>query len=255
MTEHVANMDMDAFFLLHRDIPREGPGSDDATCEAIRRLLPLPPQPQVIDMGCGPGRQTLVLARELETHVLAVDFHEPFLAQLRRAAEAEGLADRVITRCVSFHDLEEPPGSFDLIWSEGSIFILGFANGLRRWRPLLCEGGLLVASEAAWFTDDPPKEAFAFWNEMYPAITSIDGNVELARGEGFEVFDHFMLPSAAWWDEYLTPLEARAMALKPQSETDPALAAVLADQARETEICRKYGDSFGYVFYLMRRVD
>ncbi|HEX8823356.1 MAG TPA: class I SAM-dependent methyltransferase, partial [Archangium sp.] len=58
----------DAFFLLHTDLPREGPGSDDCTREALRRLRPwLPASPRVLDLGCGPGKQTLVLARELGT--------------------------------------------------------------------------------------------------------------------------------------------------------------------------------------------
>ena len=35
-------MDCEAFFLLYRDLPREGPGSDEATREALRRLPRLP---------------------------------------------------------------------------------------------------------------------------------------------------------------------------------------------------------------------
>ncbi|MHC4698125.1 MAG: class I SAM-dependent methyltransferase, partial [Planctomycetota bacterium] len=109
-------MDMEALFTLHSDIPREGPGSDEATREAIRRLPPLPSQPRILDLGCGPGKQTLVLARHFRTPIIAVDFHAPYLDCLRQSAEAEGLSDLVITRLGRMEELEERPGSVDLIW-------------------------------------------------------------------------------------------------------------------------------------------
>ena len=153
-------MDMGAFFTLYCDIPRAGPGSDEATRQAIRRLPPLPSAPpRILDLGCGPGKQTLVLARHFQTPIIAVDSHAPFLDDLRRSAEVEGLANLVKTRLGRMEELEEQPGSVDLIWIEGAIFVVGFAEGLRLWRPLLRDDGLLVASEAAWLTDNPPAEA------------------------------------------------------------------------------------------------
>jgi len=246
-------MDLEALFILHADIPREGPGSDEATREAIRRLPPLPSRPRVLDLGCGPGKQTLVLARHFRTPIIAVDFHAPYLDSLRQTAEAEGLSDLVSTRLGRMERLEEQPGSVDLIWIEGAIYIVGFAEGLRLWRPLLRDSGLLVASEATWLTDDPPAEARAFWHEAYPAMTTVEGNIKTAAECGYEVLDHFTLPRSAWWDEYYTPLRERAARLRAEASTNPALAQVLDDLEREIAICDRYGDSFGYVFYLMRQ--
>lgn len=242
-----------AFFRLHCDLPREGPGSDAATLEAIRRLPRLPENPVILDLGCGPGRQTLVLAREFGVPVTAVDFHEPFLAQLRASAAEAGLAERITTRHQSFDSLTDAPGSVDLIWCEGAIFILGFGEGLRRWRPLLRPGGCLVASEAAWLTESPPAEVKAFWDSEYPAITNVEGNRKIAEDAGFDVLDDFVLPGAAWWDEYLTPLSARVEMLRPQAATDPTLVRVLEEMDRELDICRRHGDTFGYVFFILQR--
>ncbi|MCT7956183.1 hypothetical protein [Laspinema palackyanum] len=47
--------------------------------------------------------------------------------------------DRITIRQADLGALEDPPGSFDLIGSEGAIYLLGFANGLRLWHPLLPE--------------------------------------------------------------------------------------------------------------------
>ena len=151
--------------------------------------------------------------------------------------------------------LEEPPGSVDLIWIEGAIFVVGFAAGLRMWRPLLGDGGLIVASEMAWLTDDPPAEVRAFIDVEYPAMTTVAGNIETANECGYEVLDHFTLPQAGWWDEYYTPMQERVARLRPSAEADSALAAVLDETDREIDMFRRYGDSYGYVFYLMRKSD
>ncbi|MFY0526781.1 class I SAM-dependent methyltransferase [Archangium gephyra] len=243
----------DAFLLLHTDLPREGPGSDECTREALRRLRPLlPPSPRVLDLGCGPGRQTLVLARELGTPITAVDSHQPFLERLAAEAAAQGLGHLVRTRRSDFAALEDAPGSVDLIWSEGAIYILGWGAGLRRWRPVLKEGGLLAASEATWLTDSPPAEAADFWREAYPRMGTIASNSATAREAGFEVLDTFVLPAPAWWDEYYHPLEARMASLRERARGDADLSTAIAETEREIDLYTRYGTSYGYVFYLLR---
>lgn len=43
--------------------------------------------------------------------------------------------------------LDYENGSFDLIWSEGAIFVIGFEKGLRGWRGLSSLKEYLVVSE------------------------------------------------------------------------------------------------------------
>jgi serine/threonine-protein kinase HipA len=241
-----------AFFALHSDLPREAPGSDAATEDALDRLPPVP-EGRILDLGCGPGKHTLVLARRLGRPVDAIDLHLPFLRQLEGAAVEAGLDRLVATRRADFRALDIPEGSAALIWCEGAIYLAGFAEGLRLWRPLLVPDGLLVASELTWLTDDPPGEAAEYFKQAYPGMTTVDGNRIMAEAAGFDLLDHFVLPQRAWWEEYLTPLEARMQALRPQAESDPDLAAVIDEQAQETAVVERWGDSFGYVFYLMRR--
>ncbi|QRN96901.1 class I SAM-dependent methyltransferase [Archangium violaceum] len=243
----------DAFMLLHTDLPREAPGSDDTTREALRRLRPLlPAAPEVLDLGCGPGRQTLVLAEELATRVTAVDLHAPFLARLEAEAAARGLGHLVRTRCADFGALEEAPGSVDLLWSEGAIYLLGWAEGLRRWRPLLRPGGLMAVTEATWLTGSPPDKAAAFWREAYPTMGTIASNGAAARAAGFEVLDTFVLPESAWWDEYYAPLRARIESLRARAREDALLATAIAETEREISLYSRHGSSYGYVFYLLQ---
>lgn len=237
-----------AFFRLFEGLPRQGPGSDAWTRAALGGLPPLPPAPRVLDLGCGAGRQTLVLAEALQTRVRAVDLHQPFLDQLNESARARGLADLVETRCADMAALDLAPGSVDLLWSEGAIYLLGFEAGLRLWRPLLAPGGLAVVSECSWLSEDPPAAALAFFGAGYPGMGSIARNRARAENAGFELLDSWPLPAAAWWDDYYSPLAERMTAL----EGDPALAAAIAETRHEIELFRRCGDSYGYVFYLMR---
>ena len=56
----------EAFFSLYEGLPRQGPGSENSTHEALRRFGKLPRPLRVIDLGCGSGASTLLLARELK---------------------------------------------------------------------------------------------------------------------------------------------------------------------------------------------
>jgi SAM-dependent methyltransferase len=238
-------------FRLFEGLPRQGPGSDACTREALRRLGALPAAPRVLDLGCGSGRSTLVLAQTLRTKVVAVDNHQPFLDQLQAAARQRNLSHLIETRCEGMATPGMPSGSVDLLWSEGAIYFLGFEHGLCLWRPLLAPGGCVAVSECSWLTGNPPAEAAAYFGAGYPGMAGIAENLERARAAGFEVVDHFTLPPAAWWDEYYAPLARRITELAP--EADPELAEIISETRQEIELYRRHHDSYGYVFYLLRQ--
>jgi serine/threonine-protein kinase HipA len=207
----------------------------------------------ILDLGCGPGRQTLVLARTLRHSVIAVDTHRPYLERLARAADDAGLSSLIETRQQSFFNLPKEPGGVALIWAEGSIYVPGFVDGLRLWRPLLVPDGLLVASDVVWLTDDPPAEARTFWEqeECNPLVTLAERCAQ-AEAEGFAVLGTHALPTDAWWDEYYRPLADRSAALRPGA--GPALTRVLDANDHEIDIWRRFGDSYGEVFFVLRKV-
>jgi serine/threonine-protein kinase HipA len=250
LTRESVSMPDDPLFLLHDGLPREGPGSDACTAEALHRLPPLPADPVVLDLGCGPGRSALVLAETLRAKVIAVDLHAPYLDRLARAAAERGLSHLIEPRLADMAAPGVGPGSVDLIWSEGSAYALGFAEALRLWRPLLKPGGLTAVSECSWLVDDPADEPRAFWASAYPAMGTVAENRRRAGAAGLEVLETFVLPASAWWDEYYSPLLDRIAALRPSA--DAGLAAILDEAGREIDLFRRHGGDFGYVFYLLR---
>jgi ubiquinone/menaquinone biosynthesis C-methylase UbiE len=108
--------------------------------------------PRILDIGAGPGANSLALARSSAEKVTAVDRHQPFLDELERRAREAGLAERITTLNASMSRLPFEEGSFDLIWSEGAICLIGFRQGLTYWRRFLSPNGYIAVTEPCWLT-------------------------------------------------------------------------------------------------------
>ncbi len=242
----------EVFFELHRDLPREGPGDDGSTLRALAMCTELPAQPEVLDVGCGPGMQTLALATATGGTVTAVDAHEPFLDQLRQRAEAAGMRERLHVMRGDMKDLPFGPDTFDLIWSEGAAYIMGISEAFSVWREFLRPGGYVVVSEATWLVPDPAAEVREFWAAEYPGMTDVAGNLARIEAAGYEVVGHFTLPDGSWWTHYQTPLEARIPGLQEEYADDEAALAVIDGTLTEHRIRREHPETYGYEFYIAR---
>jgi 2-polyprenyl-3-methyl-5-hydroxy-6-metoxy-1,4-benzoquinol methylase len=78
------------FWEIHSGLPREGPGDNESTRKAYRMLKGLPENPRILDIGCGPGMQTIELAKLSSGRIDALDSHQPFLEQLKKSTKKEG---------------------------------------------------------------------------------------------------------------------------------------------------------------------
>lgn len=246
------NIAFQVFFELHSDLPREGPGDNASTTKAFSLLPELPPQPRILDLGCGPGMQTVQLAKLTGGSITAVDIHQPYLDQLQELAKAEGVSDRITPLKADMDALPFDPESFDLIWAEGSAYILEFGNALRKWRPLLKHPGYLVASEISWTRQDPPQAVIDFWQDEYPKLQSLEANLALGKTYGYLPLAHFLMPEKAWWDNYYTPLEQRLQHLLRKYADNADALAVLKSHQKEIDLFRHYSDYYGYVFYILQ---
>ncbi|MFE5714201.1 GNAT family N-acetyltransferase [Streptomyces sp. NPDC056501] len=240
----------DSFFALHHGLPRQGPGSDTTTRRLLALAGQLPERPRVLDLGCGPGRSALLLAAEAGAEVTAVDTHEPFLAELRESAAARGLDGSVHTLRADMGALPFPDGSFDLVWAESSVFVLGFDRALAEWRRLLAPGGTLVLTECVWTTGEPGPEARAFWEEHY-TLRTVAGNAAAAVGAGYHVLGTVPQPESDW-DEYYVPLAAHAEAA---DTTVPGMAEAVAGARTEIALRREHGADYGYAGFVLRPAD
>ena len=64
---------MEVFFDVQRGLPRQGPGSKHSTVKAFELCAELSDNPTVLDIGCGPGMQTMILSELCSGPIIAVD--------------------------------------------------------------------------------------------------------------------------------------------------------------------------------------
>jgi len=250
------DIDSDQFALfleVQRGLPRQGPGDAASTLRALKLCDELPAEPNVLDVGCGPGMQTVTIAEAIDGNITAVDTCEEYLDQLRGSLAEKRLSDRVTVRVADMNALDLPEASFDLIWSEGAAYIMGIPNALKSWRPLLKDGGYLAFTELVWLVNDPPAEVSDFFAEGYPAMTSVAAVKELIAENGYDLIDEFTLPDFAWWENYYTPLEAKFPALKRKYQSNDDALGIIAISETEIEMRRRFGETYGYQFYIARK--
>jgi ubiquinone/menaquinone biosynthesis C-methylase UbiE len=217
-------------------------------------LSHLPANIKILDIGCGSGMQTIHLAGICDNcHITAVDVYQPYLDSLMEKAAYEGVADRISTVCVSMDYLPFRDNEFDIIWSEGAIFVMGFEKGLSYWKQFLKKGGFMVLTETSWFTDCPSEEVFQFWNKCYPDIAVIAQNEKRIESAGYTIIDRFKIPASAWWDDYYNPLGKRLDQIEDKFKGNSEAESIIEFVKKEMDIFSQYSDEYGYVFFVLQK--
>jgi len=236
--------------LLFGGMEKLGPRGNVHTLHVLR-LLPKQQFRVIVDAGCGAGRQTMVLAKELGTLVHAVDSYEAFLNDLTRRAKEAGIEHLVQTHCM---DMKDIPGVFqhiDLLWSEGAAYNIGFSNALTTWASAINPDGFAVVSELSWLREQVPNAVREFFLSGYPDMQSIQKNIAIAENAGYRVLTTHTLPKEAWVEGYYDVLEPRAKTLV--DHPDLSVRDFAVETVKEIEIFNCSEDSYGYVFYVLQR--
>ena len=126
----------------HKDNERQGPGSEEATSKALSYIPDLNEETKILDIGCGSGGQTITLAKNTKAHITAVDMMPQFLETLIKKAKENNLIDRITAKEMLMDNLTFDENSFDVIWSEGAVYNIGFEKGLTLWRKYLKDNGI-----------------------------------------------------------------------------------------------------------------
>ena len=183
----------------------------------------------------------------------ALDLNRPYLDTLSAQADALGFGDRL---AVLQADMSAPPvcaEGYDLIWSEGAIYVIGVETGLRAWRPLLEPGGRQALTELSWLNDRPSKGARDFGTAAYPAMETVAGNCHRLDAAGFDLGTSFALPPEDWTADYYDPLRASIAAFRTRHAADPIALAIADNSAREIEVFDQNPGAYSYAFYIARK--
>jgi 2-polyprenyl-3-methyl-5-hydroxy-6-metoxy-1,4-benzoquinol methylase len=125
------------------------PAVRQAWAALIRTLLPASPA-AILDMGCGTGSLSVVMAG-MGHDVTGIDLSPGMIAQARAKAAAAGQI--IAFQVMDAAELSLAPGQFDAIVSRHLLWALPEPEQvLRRWAALLRPGGRLVLIEGRWST-------------------------------------------------------------------------------------------------------
>lgn len=247
-SDHVSAL----FYELFSGLPRLGPGNSRSTRRALAHVRELTAHSRVLDIGCGTGSQTFVLAESTQAHVVAIDNHPSYVGDLNRRANDLDISDRVVARVADMRELEFPDESFDLIWCEGAIYNMGVEAALQDWRRFLKRPGWIAFTEVCWLKPNPPIECERFWQREYPSIRSRDALLAVIALYRYDLVGNFELNASAWWDEYYRPLQRKLRVFRERYREDRD-AQALCDQCQfEIDIWHSFREFYGYEFFVLQ---
>ena len=194
------------------------------------------------------------MAQNAPGDIIAMDLFPGFIGKLNDNVRKLNLQSRVKGVIGSMDKLEFQLNELDLIWSEGSIYNIGFEKGLNYWNPFLKKGGYVAVSEATWLTDERPKEIFDFWNNAYPQIDTISNKIAQMQKAGYLVMASFILPEFCWTDNFYTPAIAAQKIFLDKYRGNKSAEEFIKYEKYGAELYNKYKQYYGYVFYIGKKM-
>ena len=199
--------------------------------EEMASFLDITENTRVLDLGCGCGLSTLLLAQKYGATVFAADLWISPTDNYERFQNF-GIADRAIPISVDVtKGLPFAKDYFDLLFSVGAYQYFGTtAESLPALLPYVKKGGyiaLAINGIKEEFGENVPDEMRPFWDEeVARAIHSIDWWKNLWEAEkGIEIIDiREMLCCKQGWEEWINGYHP-----------DLPFAAVVADSIKEVE--------------------
>ncbi len=246
---------MQYFYELFESLPRCGPGDNKTTRRAFNTIPKPPVHPLVLDIGCGPGVQTIELAKRSKGRIIALDNHQAFLDKLMEKAKEEELLDHIAPENKSMLDMDFEDNTFDIIWSEGALYLMGFQNGLRRCHQLLKEGGFLAVTEMVYLVNDPPAPLIQYFEKEYPDISVVKDKIESIHNERFHLISNFTLPKSSWLDSFYLPMEEELIRLYKKYQGNEIALGIFEEMKNEIDLYKRFSDFYGYEFFIMQRIN
>lgn len=234
-------------------IKRQGPGSDISTHEAISAIPGINQNFKIADIGCGTGSSAIQLAQETQASVSAIDLFSDFLNKVKQNAETAGVSDKITTIQADMTLFPFEEETFDLIWSEGAIYNIGFEKGLREWNRFIRKNGYIAVTESTWLTDSSPAEIENFWTDAYPQIDTRENNIAKIT-QGYRVITTKVLPNDCWTKEFYEPQVNAQKIFLERHPGDFTAEELVKNQRHEAALFSKYNKYYGYVWYIGQKI-
>ena len=250
----IHELDLSMIYEYFSNTERQGPGSPQITLKALSFIAGLTKKSKVADVGCGTGGQTMVLAQKIPCEIIGIDLWPDFINQFNQNAQNKNLHERVKGIVGNMENLPFQEEEFDLIWSEGAIYNIGFERGLNEWRKFLKQGGYIAVTENTWFTEERPAEIQKFWDAAYPEIDTIPNKVAQMQKTGYLPIATFVVPETCWTDYYYAQVPQMEESFLKKYNGNESAEELIRSERYEVELYNKYKAYYGYVFYIGKKI-
>ena len=196
------------------------------------RMLPQLDKPQILDVGCGSGFPTMELARLSNGEVTGMDIDEELLGKLRQRIMETGMSDRVKVLKCSITEMQFPDESFDIIWAEGSIYVVGFKRALQEWKRFLAPDGFMA---------------------LHDEKGDVGEKLAQISGCGYELLGYFILDQDVWWKEYFGPLEKLINEAQTKYADNPGVLELVHSAKGELDMFKKNPQRNSSAFFVMKK--
>lgn len=240
---------------LHINNHRQGPGSDKTFTTALALSgIDTESSLQIADIGCGTGSATIPLLKSTKARVTAVELLPDFLEKLQTNVEQADVSDRLTTVEADMGDLPFNDEQFDVIWSEGAIYNIGFETGVQKWKQFLKPGGVLVVSEITWLRPDVPEELKSHWEKEYPEVDIASNKIAILEKNEYSPTGYFTLSPDCWLEEYYEPIQAGLSAFLERNGNSQQAQEIADAVRKEYKLYKKYQDYFSYGVYIATKL-
>jgi ubiquinone/menaquinone biosynthesis C-methylase UbiE len=184
-------------------------------------------KPLVLDIGCGTGVPTLILASHSNGTIYAVDSNDLSLSILRDKIIKLNLSERIITFHKSVLEIDFPDLKFDIIVAEGLLNIIGFESGLLLVNKIIKNGGFFI---------------------IHDEYSNKNKKLKIINRYNYKLTGSFELDENVWWDDYYQCLEKQILACQ-----DCNTCKLFKNELEEIELFKKQPKLFRSRYFVLEK--
>jgi ubiquinone/menaquinone biosynthesis C-methylase UbiE len=114
------------------------------TIQNVLRLLKNKKEGLALDVGCGFGYIDILLAKNTNFRIIAIDISDIALEAARKTVQREGFEHRIKVERGDIYNLDYPDNYFDIIFSFGYASAATYPNARKEVCRVLKPGGILI---------------------------------------------------------------------------------------------------------------